>query len=588
MGTEWHARGSRAAWWLAGLWVTGLAQAQGTTPPGAPPPEARPPVRTPDVVPRSEDLAPRTEPARSDVRLPAVTAPRELSKPEGDFTLDVKAFQVDDQAPPELKAALARITAAYTGPQRRFEDLANAASEVTRFLQRDLGYYLGYAYLPAQTPEGGVVRIGVLEGRLDRVVLNWDNKLPVRREVVEAYLGRLRPGAVLKVRDVERVVFLVNDLRGLTARFEVRAGALPGTATLVVTPRPEAAWSARAEVDANGSEALGRFRVAALGQLNSPFGQGDGFTANVLTSHTGGMRFGLLGYTTPVGSDGFKLGTSVSGVAYQLDKDTFPLDLNGGAATFNGYGLYPLVRSRNLNLFTLASLEQKRYVDRQQAAETETRKRVTTLALGSTGDFRDSLLGGGVNTFDLNVVGGEVKYPAGRPGGLDDAPSFTKLTYGFTRLQDLVTGRALVYLALRGQHSLKNLDTTEQYRLGGPDAVRAFATGEGTGDRGTVLTTELRLLPPESWFGRTAREMVFSVFVDAGYVQYRVQPRINATAQAEANHAQFSGWGTGLAWVRPGSFSLRMSVAKAMNGQARSEADSPSARLFVQAAVPFN
>ncbi len=55
---------------------------------------------------------------------------------------------------------------------------------MTRFLQRDLGYYLGYAYLPEQTPTDGVIRIAVLDGRLDRVMLNWAAGLPVDRAVV--------------------------------------------------------------------------------------------------------------------------------------------------------------------------------------------------------------------------------------------------------------------------------------------------------------------------------------------------------------------------------------------------------------------
>ncbi len=83
-----------------------------------------------------------------------------------------------------------------------------------------------------------------------------------------------------------------------------------------------------------------------------------------------------------------------------------------------------------------------------------------------------------------------------------------------------------------------NLDTTEQFRIGGPDTVRAFATGEGTGDSGATATVELRLLPPESWFGRIAREMVFSVFGDAGYVQYRYPPARHHRAQPDRQQRQ--------------------------------------------------
>ncbi len=551
------------------------------------------PIGTPAVVPTPAELAPRTLAPASDAALPTrPPPPRELGKPEDDIRLDVAGYAVDDDAPEALRAALPRLTAAYVGRQRGFEDLVNAAAEVTRFLQRDLGYYLGYAYLPEQSPtataEGSTIRIAVLEGRLDRVVLNWRNGLAVDREVVEAYLARLQPGSVLKVRDVERVVFLVNDLRGMTARFEVRAGSQPGTAMLVVTPSPERIWSGKAEFDINGAEALGENRLGGLLQMNSPFGRGDGFTATALASTTGGLGFALLGYTTPLGSDGFKVGASLSGVRYQLDKDMFPLDLNGTAATVNAYGLYPLVRSRNLNLFTLATVEHKAYTDRQGLVDGRTRKTVDALAIGSTGDFRDSLLGGGVNTFDLNLSSGQVKYPEGRNPSLDDDERYTKLVYGFTRLQDWITGRALVYLSLRGQYAASNLDTTEQFRIGGPDSVRAFTAGEGTGDIGTLATVELRLLPPDSWFGRTAREMVFSVFADGGYVQYRYRRRITADPNVGKNNGVFSGVGFGLSWVRPGEYALRLSVAQPTGGAARGGEKIDKLRAYLQATMLFN
>ena len=118
-----------------------------------------------------------------------------------------------------LKAALPELTRPFVGTQRSYEDLVNAAAAVTRYLQRDLGFYLGYAYLPEQSPEGGRVRIAVLEGRLDEVVLDWPEGMPVRREVVEAYLARLKPGEILHVRDVEREAF---------ARELLYQGHLPG------------------------------------------------------------------------------------------------------------------------------------------------------------------------------------------------------------------------------------------------------------------------------------------------------------------------------------------------------------------------
>ena len=558
----------------SGLLIAG-AWAQTPTPP-----------RTPTEVPRTQDLAPPVTPQNKGAPPERATPPRELGKPEDELRLDVSRYAVDDSAPAELRAALPALTARFTGTQRGFEDLVGAAAEVTRFLQRELGYYLGYAYIPEQAPQGGVVRIAVLEGRLDKIDLVWRNNIPVNRAVVEAYLARLVPGSVLKVRDVERVVFLVNDLRGMTARFELRSGSLPGTATMVVTAAPENTYQGKVELDRNSTEALGQWRLGALLQVNSPFGRGDGLTATALSSHTGGLKFALLGYNTPVGSDGFKLGSSLSLVDYQLDKDQFALDLNGKASTFNVYGLYPLVRSRNLNLFTLASVERKGYTDRIARVGSEAKKTVDAGSLGTTGDFRDSFLSGGVNTFELTLSRGRVTYKIGDAGDTDE--SYTKLSAGFTRLQDLVTNRALFYVALRGQATRNNLDTTEQFRLGGPDGVRAFNSGEGTGDSGAIATGELRLLPPEAWFGRVAREMVFSLFGDVGYVQYRYRPDNTGQLQPPSNHGKFAGAGLGFTWVRPAGFSLRLAVAKPVRGVTRDGIKIEDTRGWLQAALLFN
>jgi len=571
-----------------GCWAPSKAQAPGAS-------------RTPAVVPSSTDLAPLQVIPPSTADLPVVPKklPRELGKPDDDLRIDIDRYSLDDSAPAALRAKLAELTRNFVGKDRSFEDLNNAKAEVTRFLQSELGYYLGYAYVPEQVFKDGVVQLAVLEGRLDKVVLKWPTgkALPVRREVVQGFLDRLKEGGILLVRDVERVVFLVNDLSGMKARFDIQPGSKPGTANIVVTPEAESIWSGKAEADVNGSRYMGAFRLGGLVQMNSPFGGGDVVTANVLTSTTRGLSFGLLGYSSPVGNDGIKLGASLSAVVYQLDKALFPLDLNGTAVTFTGYGLYPVIRARNLNLFSVLSVEHKAYEDRQGAFDSSGRKTVDTLGLGTTGDFRDAALGGGVSTYDANVISGRVSYPGGRPGALDDAPNFTKLTFGFSRLQDLLfvlpdlqdtrTGKVLAFVSMRGQIALANLDTTEQFRIGGPEGVRAFAPGEGTGDEGIVLSLEARLLPPDSWFGRISSELVMSAFVDAGYVRYRHKTS-PATVGAAANSELFSGAGLALSWVRPGEYALRASLAAPIAGVPRSDTLVRSPRLYLLATKFFN
>jgi hemolysin activation/secretion protein len=540
----------------------------------------------PPGVPTPSELTRPPEAARPAELPPERPAPaRELGKPEDDIRLDVPAYSVDADAPAALREALPRLTAAFTGRGRGFEDLVNAANEVTRFLQRDLGYYLGYAYIPEQVFDGRSVRIAVLAGRLDRVVLNWPDDLPVDRDVVEGYLARLRPGEVLTVQAVERTVFLINDLRGIATRAEVKAGTTPGTAILEFTPRAESRYAGSLDADANGSRYIGTARLGGQVVVASPLGRGDGVSASALSSTTGGLRFALLGYTSPIGADGFKAGLSLSAVRYQLDRGEFPLGLDGSGTTLNAFALYPWVRSRNLNLFLLGAVDAKRYTDRVAALATP--KRVDDLNFGVSGDFRDSLFSGSVNTFELNLMQGRLRFAGGQPAGNDDDARFTKLTAGASRLQNLLSNRLLAYLTVRAQWALHNLDSTEQFRAGGPTGVRAFAPGEGTGDSGVVGSVELRWLPPASLLGRWASELVLAAFYDGAWLQYRHDPDRVLRDPGYVNRTRLGGAGVSLVWARGTQYALRMSLATPTSGQARGEGASRHLRFYAQGSWSF-
>ncbi|RZJ06721.1 MAG: ShlB/FhaC/HecB family hemolysin secretion/activation protein, partial [Rubrivivax sp.] len=518
---------------------------------------------------------------------PAAAA-RELGKPEDELRIDVQAYSLPPDAPAALRAALPQLTAAFVGTDRGFEDLVNAANEVTRFLQRDLGLYLGYAYIPEQAFDGQTVRIAVLEGRLDRVVLNWPNSpegLPVKREVVEAYLSQLKPGDVLTVEAVERTVFLINDLRGIVTRAEVKAGSKPGTAILEFTPRAEARYSGSIDADLNGSKVIGAERLGAQVIMASPLGRGDGLSASVLSSINGGLRFALLGYTSPIGADGFKAGMSLSAVRYQLDKKEFPLGLEGTGTTLNAFALYPWLRSRNFNLFVLGAADVKRYAD--NVAALTTNKRVDDVNLGVSGDFRDSLLTGSVNTFEFNLAQGRLQFADKPPTDGDDARRFTKFTGAASRLQNIVSNRLLAYLSVRGQWALQNLDSTEQFRAGGPNGVRAFAPGEGTGDSGAVASLELRWLPSSSLLGRWASEFVVAAFYDAAVIQYRHDPNLVVREPGYVNHTWLGGAGLSLVWARGSQYALRMSVATPTQGEASSESQHRKVRFYAQGSWSF-
>ena len=343
-----------------------------------------------------------------DNQLSQKAAP-ELGKPLNDISIDVTAYRIDE-IDPQHQQALEALLAPYVGAGRSFEDLSSAAQLVTAYLQRELGLYLAYAYLPAQDIKNGVVRIAVLPGVLESVEVVWpEDELRVKREIILSHLAKLKTDSIIRVDEVERVVFLLNDLRGIRMSFAIKPGTQAGQAILVATPTNDRPLTGSLGLDANGSRFAGTYRGIATLSWESPLGLGDSLSVSHLKSDTGGLDFTLLGYTLPVGSDGLKLGVNVSTVNYQLSEDDFPLGLNGDAESIGAFALYPLLRSRNLNLFALAGFEQKEFTDRQTLSGLETVKEIDSFKLGLSGDSRDSFAGGlELLQFDLRRKQGEL------------------------------------------------------------------------------------------------------------------------------------------------------------------------------------
>lgn len=502
----------------------------------------------------------------------------ELGKPMNDVSLNVTRYQLDGVEEKHLIDIEARLQP-YVGANRSFEDLSSAAQVVTAYLQRELGLYLAYAYLPAQDIKNGVVTIAVLPGVLESVEIVWPaEELRVNKGIVQAHLDRLKPGSVIRVDEVERVVFLLNDLRGIRMSFAIKPGIQPGKAILVATPSNDRALTGSVGLDANGSRYAGTYRGIASMSWESPLGLGDSLSVSHLRSETGGLDFTLLGYTLPVGSNGLKLGVNVSTVNYKLNDDDFPLGLNGDAESIGAFALYPVIRSRNLNLFALAGYDRKEFTDRQSLAGLETVKEVDSFRLGFSGDSRDSVAGGALNFFNLTLEESKVNYPAGVPFGLDDRLEAMRVNYSLGRLQSIVPGKLMLWSLLRGQHAMENLDSSEQCSLGGATAVRAFAQGETSGDSCDLFTLEARYLPSADWFGSYARELSFNVFYDQGRV--RLREDTSERPSGFDNHAELAGYGLGVAWDRADVFTFNLSLAWELAGVRRSDPKRQSPRIF--------
>lgn len=543
-----------------------------------------------------------TQPGQSDIiredqqkrESPAITSPPRIEvipeskravKPPPGLKVDIKGFRFSGlTVVPQER--LQPLVEKFLGPDRSFDDLQAAADAVSEYLQQQ-GYVVAQAYLPEQNLESGTVEIAILEGRLAELRIDIDPEVPVARHIIEGLLSPLRPGTVMHRDTLERSLFLVSDLRGITVRSSVEAGPTPGTSNLVVKITPGRRLDGLVEFDNHSSRFTGDYRLGGGLNINSPLRRGDLLSFRALVGVPGGgadLDFGRISYLTPVGIYGTKLGAAYLRLNYHLGTSLFdPVDQRGTAQVFSLFGLHPIIRTRNLNLFGQVSVDQREFMDDRRAVNiiSERKTKVGTFSL--VGDSRDAWLGGGINNFALSGTYGDldIKSAADRTADQSTLGRFTLGDYNryngtITRLNG-ITENTQLFASYTVQFASKNLDASEKIGLGGPTTVRAYAVGEASSDEAHLFTMEARYGLPQ--FGAIPGNFVAAAFFDWARGKLNKNP---LPLEAPANIRILRGVGVGLTWARTEDFLVRFSLAWRLSDAPISDPADRKPRLYFQ------
>jgi hemolysin activation/secretion protein len=463
------------------------------------------------------------------------------------------------------------------GRELTLDDLYAAAARITAYY-REHGYLLARAYLPAQDIRNGEVEIAVLEGRLATVKV--DNTSRVGTSIVREHVERIDTSDPVQGQDLERSLLLLNDLPGVEVRSTLQPGATVGTSNLDLRVRGTRGIDGSVDAENYGNRYTGELRVGGTLNVNTPLGLGDVFTLRASTAGSG-MMYGRAAWQTPLGGNGLQAGLAWSDLRYELGEDFESLEAEGDAKVGTLWAAYPILRSQARNLSVRFAYDDKRLNDRIDAVSSNARKSLDVWTLGLTGDRSDTLGGGGLMSYRLDLVGGRLKLDPRNTaidqseGGHDAEGSYGKLALNVSRLQRL-NHQWLLYAALTGQASTKNLDTSERQSLGGIYGVRAYPQGEGLGDAAAIANLELR------WQLPGLPDTQGLAFVDAGTVWVNH----SALPSDGDNRRSVSGAGLGVQWLWPQSFALKAYVAWRSGPEPTSDKDRQP-RFWMQLAQYF-
>lgn len=275
-----------------------------------PPQDVQPPAPSPLPTPQPPQLLPPPaellQPSSPDIQ-PQLPTPEDVPQ-----TITVQQFEVVGStvfSPEEL----AKVTAEFTNRPITLAELFQARSKITE-LYVSKGYITSGAYIPPQTIQSGVIKIQVVEGKLEDIQISGTRKLNsnyVRSRLAIATSPPLNRDKLLEALQLLQLDPLIQNLSA-----ELSAGARPGTSVLQVQVREANSFSSQLALDNGRSPSVGSFRRRIQAREGNVLGLGDGLS--LAYTNTDGSNTFDTSYTLPLnprnGTLSFNFGTSSSNV----------------------------------------------------------------------------------------------------------------------------------------------------------------------------------------------------------------------------------------------------------------------------------
>ncbi|MFH0787413.1 MAG: ShlB/FhaC/HecB family hemolysin secretion/activation protein [Pseudomonadota bacterium] len=477
--------------------------------------------------------------ARQEKR-PPVKPP--LSPPEDKTGIKIRITGFDFEgytlfSREELQEELADLI----GQELTMSQLEVAAQRIVSFYRKR--GRIASAFLPRQEVKDGRVLIKIIEGKLGSVTIDPKSKSRLRPDrALGTMVRENKSGESINLDALEAAIRLLKGLPGVSASTTLLPGTERGTSDLVIHLADTPLFSGSLDGDNFGSVSSGEYRGGMTLNLNNPFGYGDQLSLRGQTSLKN--NYGRLGFSRPVGLAGARLSLSSSYLYYDLGD---ALQSKGSAVTGGGGFSYPILRRQAFNLSGQLGYEFRRLYNEARGLPLSD-KRLHSGSIGLIAEAGDRLLGGGFNSFSIGFGGGTVDLSTVPSDETQDKAGpkrdglFGKFTYYASRTQTIKENRTSLSLSINGQHALKNLDSSEQFSLGGAYGVRAYSSSEAMGDNGFVATAELRQMVFET--------LQAGLFYDFGWIRTNTNVWSGwNSGSSKPNEYTLDGVGLGLTWT---------------------------------------
>ncbi|MEH2437041.1 MAG: ShlB/FhaC/HecB family hemolysin secretion/activation protein [Nostoc sp.] len=512
-----------------------------------------------DVQPLSPSPVPSPEPPQplpppAELFPPSAPTPTPEEPLPGNFpqTIVVERFEVLGStvfSPEEL----AKATAEFTKRPISLTEVYQARSKITDLYVQN-GYITSGAYIPPQTIQSGVVKIQVVEGKLEDIQVTGTRRL--NPNYVRSRLAIATSAPLNRQRLLEALQLLqLNPLiKNVTA--ELTAGSRTGTSLLEVKISEAKTFSSPIILDNGRSPSVGSFRRGL--RLNEANLLGFGDNLSLGYTNTDGSNSLDGSYTLPLnprnGTLSFNYGTTSSNVIEPAFKS---LDIESASRYYELTFRQPIVQTPTQE-FALGLTASRRESDiswilqregispsiLSPGADEQGRTRVSALRFfqeWTSRNSREVIALRSQFSLGLDVLNATVN---------QDRPDSRFFAWqAQAQWARLLAPQTLLLLRLNTQLASTTLLPIEQIGLGGLDSVRGYRQDYLLTDNGTFVSAEVQVpilrLPK---INSTLQVVPFADFGVGWNSSGRENPDPNTLAAV----------GLGLRWSQGDRFTVRL------------------------------
>ncbi|WP_442942786.1 ShlB/FhaC/HecB family hemolysin secretion/activation protein [Nostoc sp.] len=515
-----------------------------------PPQDIQPP--TPSPLPSPE--VPQPLPPPAELLPPSAPTPTPDTPLPGNFpqTIVVERFEVVGSTVFSAQE-LALATAEFTKRPISLTEVYQARSKITDLYVKK-GYITSGAYIPPQTIQSGVVKIQVVEGKLEDIQVTGTRRLNpnyVRSRLAIATSPPLNRQRLLEALQLLQLNPLIQNVTA-----ELSAGSRTGTSLLEVKISEAKTFSGQIVLDNGRSPSVGSFRRGLRLNEANLLGLGDGLSVGY--TNTDGSNSFDASYTLPLnprnGTLTFNYGTTSSNV---IEPPFDFLDIESASRYYELTFRQPIIQTPTQE-FTLgltasrresdiSSLLQREGVPASElspGADDEGHTRVSALRFfqeWTSRNSREVIALRSQFSLGIDVLNATVN---------QDAPDSRFFAWqGQAQWARLLAPETLLLLRLNTQLASTKLLPIEQFGLGGQDSIRGYRQDYLLTDSGTFVSAEVQV--PILRLPQINSILQVIPFVDFGVGW-------NTSGQDNPDHNTLASVGLGLRWAQGDRFTVRL------------------------------